>query len=47
VVCTATVSEAASAADGCRVVLAVRTAIVGGRLVFEGSAVAHRPTTPD
>jgi acyl dehydratase len=47
VVCTATVSEVASAADGAQVVLAVRTAIVSGPLVFEGSAVAHRPTTPE
>ena len=47
VVCTATVSEAESAPDGAQVVLAVRTATVGGQLVFEGSAVAHRPTTSE
>jgi acyl dehydratase len=46
VACTATVSEAASTAAGRRVVLAVRTEIVGGRAVFEGSAVAHGPATP-
>ena len=46
VTCTATVSEVASAAEGTQVVLALRTASVGGLAVFEGSAVAHRPTTP-